>query len=157
MLSTADGPSQFDQLSIRVPGDAARRASAAHASVSDSVELGLARRMRTRPDGARTMPRSRAMAGPWLDENSGHLRTGSRTDILGRCLRMRQGLRSPASEWRIGTAAHRQGGVPMAQFDTVIRNAVVGTAADVFEADLGIAGGVITALGRGLGPARRDF
>jgi dihydropyrimidinase len=45
----------------------------------------------------------------------------------------------------------------MAQFDTVIRNAVVGTAADVFEADLGIAGGVITALGRGLGPARRDF
>jgi dihydropyrimidinase len=45
----------------------------------------------------------------------------------------------------------------MAQFDTVIRNAVVGTAVDVFEADLGIAGGVITALGRGLGPARRDF
>src|SRR5258708_6262767 len=33
----------------------------------------------------------------------------------------------------------------------------VGTAADVFETDLGIAGGVITAIGRGLGPARRDF
>ncbi len=44
----------------------------------------------------------------------------------------------------------------MAEFDTVIRNGVVVTAADVFEADLGVAGGVITALGRGLGPARRE-
>ena len=44
----------------------------------------------------------------------------------------------------------------MAEFDTVIRNAVVATAADVFEADLGITDGVITGLGRGLGPARRD-
>jgi dihydropyrimidinase len=41
--------------------------------------------------------------------------------------------------------------------DTVIRNAVVATAADVFPADVGIAGGVVTALGRGLGPARRDI
>jgi dihydropyrimidinase len=44
----------------------------------------------------------------------------------------------------------------MPEFDTVIRNAVVVTAADVFEADLGITDGVITAMGRGLGPARRE-
>jgi len=44
----------------------------------------------------------------------------------------------------------------MVELDTVIRNAVVVTASDVFESDLGIAGGVITALGRGLGPARRE-
>src|SRR5258708_9936295 len=42
-------------------------------------------------------------------------------------------------------------------FDTVIRNAPVGTAADVFAADIAISGGVITALGRSLGPARRDI
>ena len=41
----------------------------------------------------------------------------------------------------------------MAEFDTVIRNAVVATAADVFAADLGITDGMVTALGRGLGPA----
>lgn len=45
----------------------------------------------------------------------------------------------------------------MAEFDTVIKNGVVVTAADVVEADLGIAGGVITAVGRGLGPARREI
>ena len=45
----------------------------------------------------------------------------------------------------------------MAEFDTVIRNAVVATAADVFEADLGITDGVIAGLGRGLGPARREI
>src|SRR5438552_11180261 len=45
----------------------------------------------------------------------------------------------------------------MAEFDMVIRNAVVGTAADIFHADIGISEGVITALGRRLGPARRDF
>jgi dihydropyrimidinase len=45
----------------------------------------------------------------------------------------------------------------MDAFDTVIRNAVVATAADVFPADIGISGGVITALGRNLGPARRDI
>jgi len=44
----------------------------------------------------------------------------------------------------------------MTAFDTVIKNALVATAADVFAADIGIAGGVITALGRGLGPARRE-
>src|SRR5260370_1158791 len=47
--------------------------------------------------------------------------------------------------------------VRMAEFDTVIRNGVVVTAADVVEADVGITGGVITALGRGLGPARREL
>ena len=45
----------------------------------------------------------------------------------------------------------------MAEFDMVIRNAVVGTAADIFHADIGISEGVITALGRRLGPARRDL
>ncbi len=34
---------------------------------------------------------------------------------------------------------------------------MVATAADVFPADIGIVGGVITTLGRGLGPARRDI
>ena len=45
----------------------------------------------------------------------------------------------------------------MAEFDTVIRNAVVATAADVYQADIGIVGGVITTLGRNLGPAHRDI
>jgi dihydropyrimidinase len=45
----------------------------------------------------------------------------------------------------------------MAEFDTVIRNAMVATAADVFPADIGIVGGVITTLGRDLGPGRRDI
>ena len=42
-------------------------------------------------------------------------------------------------------------------FDTVIRHATVVTAADVFTADIAITGGVITALGRSLGPARREI
>jgi dihydropyrimidinase len=45
----------------------------------------------------------------------------------------------------------------MSEFDTVIRNAVVATASDVFRAEIGIAGGVITALGRTLGPARCEI
>ena len=45
----------------------------------------------------------------------------------------------------------------MAEFDTVIKNGLVVTAADVVEADLGIAGGVVTAVGRSLGPARREI
>src|SRR6266851_936518 len=48
-------------------------------------------------------------------------------------------------------------GAVMAEFDMVIRNAVVGTAADIFPAEIGISDGVITALGRRLGPARRDL
>src|SRR5260370_7049127 len=42
-------------------------------------------------------------------------------------------------------------------FDTVIRNAMVGTDADVVAAEIAICGGVVTALGRSLGPARRDI
>jgi dihydropyrimidinase len=45
----------------------------------------------------------------------------------------------------------------MAEFDTVIRNGVIATASDVFPADVGIAGGVIAALGRSLAPARREI
>src|SRR5258707_3014413 len=45
----------------------------------------------------------------------------------------------------------------MAEFDTVVKNGVLVAAADVFAADLGIAGGVVTALGRNLGPARREI
>src|SRR5258707_4171529 len=45
----------------------------------------------------------------------------------------------------------------MAEFDTVIKNGVLVTAADVFEAVLGIAAGVVTALGRNLGPARGEI
>jgi len=42
-------------------------------------------------------------------------------------------------------------------FDLTIRNATVATAADTFEADLGVAGGRIAAIGRGLEPGRRDI
>ena len=45
----------------------------------------------------------------------------------------------------------------MAEFDTVIKNAIVATASDVFRAEIGIAGGVIAALGRSLGSARREI
>src|SRR5262245_22350164 len=45
----------------------------------------------------------------------------------------------------------------MPEVDTVVRTAVVATASDVFEADLGITDGVVAALGRNLGPARRDI
>ena len=42
-------------------------------------------------------------------------------------------------------------------FDLTIRNATVVTAADTFEADLGVADGRIAAIGRGLEPGRRDI
>ncbi len=45
----------------------------------------------------------------------------------------------------------------MAPFDLVIRNGTVATASDVTSCDIGIAGGVVTALGRGLGPATREI
>src|SRR5258708_29540010 len=45
----------------------------------------------------------------------------------------------------------------MGEVDTVGRNGVVVRAAAVVEADVGIPGGVITALGRNLGPARREI
>src|SRR3569832_2091471 len=48
-----------------------------------------------------------------------------------------------------------------ARFDLVIRDARVATAADVFDCDIGITDGVITALGRPvgerLGPGRREL
>ena len=45
----------------------------------------------------------------------------------------------------------------MAEFETVIRGATVATAADVFEAEVGIAGGKIVALGSALGAARHEI
>lgn len=45
----------------------------------------------------------------------------------------------------------------MSQFDTVIRNGTLATAADVFTADLGILHGKIAAIGRNLGAAGRDI
>lgn len=47
--------------------------------------------------------------------------------------------------------------MPDPQFDIVIRGGTVATAADVFEADLGIVGETIAALGRQLGPGRREI
>ncbi|HVM78235.1 MAG TPA: dihydropyrimidinase [Stellaceae bacterium] len=45
----------------------------------------------------------------------------------------------------------------MAEFQTVIRGATVATAADVFKAEVGIAGGKIAALGSALGPAKHEI
>jgi dihydropyrimidinase len=45
----------------------------------------------------------------------------------------------------------------MAEFDLVIRNGTVATAADVFTADVGIATGKITALAESLGPGRQEI
>ena len=45
----------------------------------------------------------------------------------------------------------------MNPLDLVIRNARVATAADVFDADIGIAGGRIVALGQQLSPAAREI
>ncbi len=45
----------------------------------------------------------------------------------------------------------------MAEFDLVIRNGTVATAADVFSADIGIAGGRISALGASLGKGREEI
>ncbi|RWR15337.1 dihydropyrimidinase [Paenirhodobacter populi] len=42
-------------------------------------------------------------------------------------------------------------------FDLIIRNGTVATAADVFEADIGIIDGRIAQIGRDLGPARREI
>lgn len=42
-------------------------------------------------------------------------------------------------------------------YDTVIRGGTVATASDVFEADIGIVGGTVAALGRGLAPGRREI
>jgi dihydropyrimidinase len=45
----------------------------------------------------------------------------------------------------------------MPDFDLVIRNGTVATAADTFEADVGIKDGVVAMLGRGLGPGAREI
>ncbi len=45
----------------------------------------------------------------------------------------------------------------MPAFDTVIRNGTLATAADVYEADLGILGGRIVAIGRNLAAARSEI
>jgi dihydropyrimidinase len=42
-------------------------------------------------------------------------------------------------------------------FDLTIRNGTVATATDTFAADLGVTGGRIAAIGRGLAPGRRDL
>ena len=47
--------------------------------------------------------------------------------------------------------------MPQAQFDCVIRSGRIGTAVDEFDADLGIKGGVITAVGRDLGKGEREI
>jgi dihydropyrimidinase len=45
----------------------------------------------------------------------------------------------------------------MAEFETVIRGATVATAAEVFKAEVGIAGGKIAALGSALGSAKHEI
>jgi dihydropyrimidinase len=44
----------------------------------------------------------------------------------------------------------------MQDFDLVIRNGRVATAADIFESDIGIKGGVVTAVGRDLPKGRSE-
>src|SRR5690606_10190766 len=48
-------------------------------------------------------------------------------------------------------------GSPMPDYDLVIRNGSIATAADLFEADIGVKDGVIVALGRDLPKGRRDI
>ncbi|MGC2415938.1 MAG: dihydropyrimidinase [Stellaceae bacterium] len=45
----------------------------------------------------------------------------------------------------------------MAEFDLVIHNGTVATAADTTECDVGIKDGIVAALGRGLGPGAREI
>src|SRR5246127_5561566 len=42
-------------------------------------------------------------------------------------------------------------------YDMIIRGGRVATATDVFEADVAISGETISAIGRGLGPAKREI
>lgn len=42
-------------------------------------------------------------------------------------------------------------------YDTVIRGGTVATASDVFQADIGISGGTVAALGQALAPGRREI
>ena len=45
----------------------------------------------------------------------------------------------------------------MSDFDLVIRNARVATAADVFESDIGVKDGAIAALARGLPKGKQEI
>ena len=45
----------------------------------------------------------------------------------------------------------------MSEFDLVIRNGTVATAADTVQCDIGVKDGVVATLGRGLGPGARDI
>src|SRR5215472_1396458 len=45
----------------------------------------------------------------------------------------------------------------MSDYDLVIRNGTVATAADTIECDIGIKAGVVATLGRGLGSATREI
>jgi dihydropyrimidinase len=45
----------------------------------------------------------------------------------------------------------------MSDYDLVIRNGTVATAADTTECDVGIRAGVVATLGRGLGPGAREI
>ena len=45
----------------------------------------------------------------------------------------------------------------MSDYDLVIRNGTVATAADTIECDVGIKDGVVATLGRGVGPATREI
>ena len=42
-------------------------------------------------------------------------------------------------------------------YDLVIKGGRIATAIDVFEADIGISGETVAAIGRGLGPAKREI
>ena len=45
----------------------------------------------------------------------------------------------------------------MPEFDLVIRNGTIATASDVFSGDIGIRGGQVVALGRGLGAGAKEI
>jgi dihydropyrimidinase len=45
----------------------------------------------------------------------------------------------------------------MSDYDLVIRNGTVATAADTIECDVGVKGGIVATLGRGLGPGAREI
>src|SRR5690242_3269799 len=57
---------------------------------------------------------------------------------------------------RLAMTAERKG-TDMAEFDLVIRNGTVATAADTTVCDIGIRNGTIVALGQGLAAGDRDI
>jgi len=58
-------------------------------------------------------------------------------------------------DWRQSAASADR--VSVMTYDIVIRGGTVGTAADVFEADVAISGESIAAIGKGLGPGKREI